>query len=95
MKRTTRETASGRDDREEDGRVQAARAFGVRLRERRRAAGLTQEGLAEACGLSAKFVAHLERAERQPSLHTLLRIGRGLGVPAADLVAEVERDLSE
>ena len=60
------------------------------LRRRRRALGLTQEGLAEAAGLSSKFVAHLERAERQPSLWSLLKLGRALGVPAAELVAEVE-----
>ena len=76
------------------GRNEATAAFGVALRRRRRALGRTQEGLAEAAGLSSKFVAHLERAERQPSLWSLIRLGRALGVPAADLVAEVERAIT-
>lgn len=72
----------------------ATAAFGTTLRRRRRALGLTQERLAEAAGLSSKFVAHLERAERQPTLWSLIRLGRALGIPAADLVAEVEQALT-
>ena len=75
-------------------RDEATAAFGMMLRRRRRALRLTQEGLAEAAGLSSKFVAHLERAERQPSLLSLLKLGQALGVSASDLVADVERELS-
>ena len=76
------------------GRDRATAVFGTALRRRRRALGMTQEGLAEAAGLSSKFVAHLERAERQPSLWSLLRLGRALGVPASELVDEVEGALA-
>ena len=80
-------------DRPTAARDEATASFGRVLRRRRRTLGFTQEGLAEAAGLSSKFVAHLERAERQPSLWSLLLLGRALGVPAADLVAEVEQSL--
>ena len=74
-------------------RNEAAAVFGDVLRRRRKALGLTQEALSEAAGLSSKFVAHLERAERQPSLWSMLRLARALGVPAAGLVAEVEQTI--
>ena len=86
--------SEGRPDPHAGDRDEATAAFGTALRRRRRALRLTQEGLAEAAGLSSKFVAHLERAERQPSLWSLIRLGRALGVPAADLVSEVEDALA-
>jgi transcriptional regulator with XRE-family HTH domain len=74
-------------------RKETANAFGEVLRQRRKEAGLTQEDLAERCELSSKFIARLERAEQQPSLYALLRIGPTLGTTATELVAEVEKAL--
>lgn len=66
-----------------------AMAFGAVIRERRRARNLTQERLAEAGGVSAKYVSLLERGLYQPSLHTLLWMARGLDTSAPELVAGV------
>ena len=68
----------------------SASAFGETLRRRRLDRGLTQEGLAEAADLHLNHVSFLERGLRTPSLDVVLQIARGLGVPAGELVAEVE-----
>ncbi|WP_370963151.1 helix-turn-helix domain-containing protein [Amycolatopsis sp. cg9] len=63
-------------------------SFGVRLRRLRRAAGMTQELLAEAAGLSAQAVGALERGERRfPHRETLDRLAGALGL-AGDARAE-------
>ena len=58
---------------------------GVKIRELRRAAGLTQKELAEAAGLSTNFIGYVERGVRKPSLDTLERIAQALGVALNDL----------
>ena len=65
-----------------------AEPFGAVLRRRRRAAGLTQEGLAERAGLSARGVSDLERgARRAPQRETVRRLARGLGLRPAGAAA--------
>ncbi|HEX8385158.1 MAG TPA: helix-turn-helix transcriptional regulator [Rubricoccaceae bacterium] len=72
---------------------EVAAAFGVALRTRRTASGLTQDALAEAAGVTTQFVSMLERGVNQPSLHTVLRLAAGLGVAAVDLVAGTDEEL--
>ncbi len=74
----------------EKPRRAAAVLFSAGLREARATRGLSQEALAEAAGLHPTTISLLERGVRQPSLETILRLGRALGVPATDLVAAVE-----
>lgn len=62
------------------------RAFGGRVRELRKAKGLSQEELGERADLHRNFVGMLERGERNPTLVTLFRLADGLGVPPADLI---------
>jgi transcriptional regulator with XRE-family HTH domain len=65
-------------------------SFGELLRQRRLAAGLTQEALAERAGVSAKAISDLERApDRMPRLDTvgLLADALGPGERAALLAA--------
>lgn len=60
---------------------QQRRALAGRLRRLRRAAGLTQEELAELTGLTARAVSDYENAEApNPKLDTLYRLAYGLGV---------------
>lgn len=70
---------------------QLSLAFGRVLRERRLAAGLSQEKLALEAGIDRTFVSLLERGGRQPTLTTLWRLAAALGVTPADLVTGVER----
>lgn len=52
----------------------------------RREAGLTQEQLAERCGLSQQYLSKLEQGKRNPTVVTLYEIAQGLGVSHAELV---------
>ena len=70
---------------------QLALAFGRVLRERRLAAGLSQEKLALEADVDRTFVSLLERGGRQPTLTTLWRLAEALGVMPSDLVAAVEK----
>lgn len=54
--------------------------FGIRLRTLRRQAGLTQEQLAEAAGISVDFLSMVERGVNAPSFDNLEKISKALGV---------------
>lgn len=59
--------------------------FGAQLRALRRAAGLTQEALAQRAGLTANGVSALERGERtRPYPHTVRSLADALGLAAAE-----------
>ncbi|RBY76880.1 XRE family transcriptional regulator [Blastococcus sp. TF02-09] len=64
----------------------AATQFGERVRTRRQKLGLSQEGLAEACGLHWTFVGQVERGRRNLTLHNILKLASGLKVDPAELV---------
>ena len=55
-------------------------AVGERIRQMRRDRGLTQEQLAEACGLSASFIGHIERGTRIMSVDTLYQLSLQLKI---------------
>lgn len=56
------------------------RLIGRRVRDFRMERGLTQEGLAEAAGLSVPYVSHIERGARKASISTLIKIAGALDV---------------
>ena len=62
------------------------RELGFRLREQRVRRQLTQEELAEQCGLHRTFIGSVERGERNVSLLNLRLIARALRAPLADLL---------
>jgi len=55
----------------------------ARLRKER---GMTQEDLAEKCGLSQQYLSGLERGRRNPTIVTIYEIANALGVSHVDLV---------
>lgn len=59
--------------------------FGRAVREKRVAAGLTQEELADRCGIDRSYMGGVERGERNPTLSVIERISEGLGVTLAEL----------
>lgn len=60
---------------------------GARIRELRKAKGLSQEDLAEMIDSSNSYVGHVERGERNVTLHTLDKIAQALKVEVKELLA--------
>lgn len=64
------------------------RQLGDRLRAHRLSRGLTQEGLAELVGVSARYVAGIERGERNLTLDSVDALAAHLGLDADQLLRE-------
>jgi transcriptional regulator with XRE-family HTH domain len=58
-----------------------------RLKELRQARNLSVRGLAKAAEVSTETVYSVEHGRRQPSVRTLGKLARALGVEAKDLLA--------
>jgi len=58
-----------------------------RIRERRKALGLTQERLAERAALSVNYLAQIEISDKTPSLRTLASLAKALETDIRDLFA--------
>ena len=54
-----------------------------RIRESRKSAGLTQEQLAEKCGLTQSHISRLEAKQHSPSFRTIEKLATALGLPPA------------
>lgn len=63
--------------------------FGERVRERRRALGLSQEKLAERAGLHRTYIGSVERGDCNLTLVNVVRVARGLGVGADELTRDL------
>jgi transcriptional regulator with XRE-family HTH domain len=59
--------------------------LGSRVRELRKARGLTQEDLSERSGLHYTYIGGIERGERNPSLKSMKRVADALEVELDDL----------
>ncbi len=62
--------------------------FGQRLRDLRAKVGISQEKLAERCGLHRTYIGGIERGERNPSLVNIGRIAKALDVTVRELFAD-------
>ena len=60
----------------------------------RTALGLSQEQLADKCGLHRTYVGSVERGERNVTLSTLELLASGLAVPITCLLVEREADVN-
>lgn len=65
-------------------------ALGKAVKARREELGLTQEELASEAGLHQRWISNLERGWRNPSLRSLQRLARGLGIKPSELLARSE-----
>jgi transcriptional regulator with XRE-family HTH domain len=59
--------------------------FGDVVRERRTALGLSQEALAERCGVDRKSISRVETGTFSPSLDRVWRLADGLDLPIDQL----------
>ncbi|GAB3168169.1 helix-turn-helix transcriptional regulator [Myceligenerans halotolerans] len=65
---------------------EAAKEFGARVRQRRQALGKSLEQLDEMGGGHWSFLGQVERGQRNPTLHNILKIAEALGVDPAELI---------
>jgi transcriptional regulator with XRE-family HTH domain len=65
--------------------------FGRILQEKRQEKGLSQEQLAQLCGLDRTYISLLERGLRQPTLNSLFSISKGLGISPCVFIELLEK----
>lgn len=65
--------------------------LGDELRKVRLAADLSQEQVAIKAKITREYVSIVERGKRSPTVDVLLRICKGIGVSAADVLRRVEK----
>ena len=63
--------------------------FGSRLKALRVQKEMSQESLADCCGLDRTYISGLERGLRNPSLTCIFKIAQGLDVSAVELINEL------
>lgn len=68
--------------------------FAVNLRERRTAAGLSQEALGKVSGMHFTEISRLERAQRDPRLGTIVKLARALDTTSSELLTGVDTTTS-
>ncbi len=59
----------------------------------RRRLGISQEELGFRTGVHRTYISQIERGIKSPTLSVVLKLARALGMPAAKLVAAVERQM--
>lgn len=64
--------------------------IGNQIRKARMKAALTQEQLAFKCGLSRNYISLVELGQKSPTIATLARICKAMGVRASALIAAAE-----
>ncbi len=71
------------------------REIGKRVADRRHAAGLTQESVAERAGIGTSYLAHIEAGRKKPTLDTLEGIARALSVETWQLLTDSKLSADE
>ncbi|MBL9179848.1 MAG: helix-turn-helix transcriptional regulator [Verrucomicrobiaceae bacterium] len=69
-------------------KLNARQRFAANLKEQRLAKGLSQEDLADLCGLHRTYVGSVERGERNISIDNMERLAQSLEVPLEKLIRE-------
>lgn len=63
--------------------------FGKRVRHYRTSRKISQEKLAELCGLHPTYIGQIERGEKNCTLETADKISKGLNVPLDELICKI------
>jgi transcriptional regulator with XRE-family HTH domain len=67
-------------------RSAVARQFGKAVKELRLKKGMTQQALADACGLDISYVGQIERGQRNPTLGAIQGLASVLKVKISELL---------
>lgn len=70
-------------------KVAELKQFGENVRRRRLQLGLSQEELAEICGLHRTYIGGVERGERNISLTNISRLAATFEITISELTAEI------
>ena len=65
------------------------RIFGSHIRNFRKQAGISQEKLAEVCGLHRTYIGAVERGERNISLLNIVALAHALNIKPTQLLEEI------
>lgn len=60
--------------------------FGYRVAEIRKRLGISQEELAFRCGVHRTYIGAIERGEKSPTLNTIEKLAKGLGIQIYDFL---------
>ena len=64
--------------------------LGIRIRHYRKEKHITQEQLAEICGMHPTYIGQLERGEKNATLESVYRIAKGLNVSISKLLENMD-----
>jgi transcriptional regulator with XRE-family HTH domain len=67
-----------------------ARLMGERIRENRKAKGLSQEKLAALAGVHRTYIGMIERGEKNLTIKSLCRVCRALKVAPSEIVSAID-----
>ena len=70
-------------------------AIGEKIRSRRAKLGMSQEQLADLCGITSSYIGHIERGSRQLSLNTAISISTVLEISLDYLLLDVKDQNSD
>jgi len=66
-------------------KTKARKAFGSRIRETRKAKGISQEKLGDLAGLHRTYIGAIERGEQNVSVDNIAKIAKALKIKASEL----------
>lgn len=72
--------------------LELQQSVGSRIRELRKAAGLTQEELSEKIDIAPQYLSHLENGQRIPSLTTIVALAEVLDTTPSALLSEPHKN---
>ena len=70
--------------------TQVLRQFGRAVRDQRMKKGLTQQQLADACGLDISYIGGIERGQRNPTLGVIHSIAMVLGSKISEMTKKAK-----
>ena len=65
--------------------------FGLAVRYYREKLGISQEELANRCGLHRTYISDIERGNRNVSLENIEAVSKGLNITLVDLFSQISR----
>jgi transcriptional regulator with XRE-family HTH domain len=75
--------------------MEASKAFGVVIRKLRVAKGLTQEGLGFDSDLTRAYISSIELDQKLPSINTIAKLAKALGLSLAELMNHVDKEMKK